>query len=154
MIYVKMFFLGLACATMMFGCGGKPADPNRPATTAVSGVVTHNGSPLDGATVTFKPVSTDGKAAFGKTDAEGKFSLTTFEGGDGAIPGEYNVTVVKMEVVESKAVSEDDPNYDPDYVEPEAKSLIPEKYGNAADSGLTASVGTEPVSDIKLELAD
>lgn len=147
------FFSGLVCAAMMCGCGG-PSDPDRPDTTPVSGVVSYQGAPLEGATVTFKPSTTDGKAAFGKSDADGKFSLTTFEADDGVIPGEYNVTVTKMEVVESKAVPEDDPNYDPNYLEPEPKSLIPEKYGDSAKSGLTASVGSESIQDLKLELAD
>ncbi|MDA7503729.1 carboxypeptidase-like regulatory domain-containing protein [Planctomicrobium sp.] len=152
MYNVKSLILGLvATSGMLMGCSGDKS-PDRPATTPTTGVVTYNGDPVEGATVTFKP-GADGKAAFGKTDGEGKFALTTFEGGDGAIPGSYTVAVTKMEVMESNAVSMDDPNYDPTIEEPEPKSLLPAKYADAANSGLTATVGTEP-GDVKLELAD
>lgn len=149
---VKSLVLGLVVtSSVLMGCGGG-GDPDRPATTPTTGVVTYNGDPVEGATVTFKP-GAEGKAAFGKTDAEGKFSITTFEGGDGAIPGSYTIAVTKMEVVESNAVSMDDPNYDPTIEEPEPKSLLPTKYADAANSGLTATVGTE-AGDVKLELVD
>ncbi|MBT5017515.1 MAG: carboxypeptidase regulatory-like domain-containing protein [Planctomicrobium sp.] len=149
---VKSLILGLvATGGMLMGCSGDKS-PDRPATTPTTGVVTYNGDPIEGATVTFKP-GAEGKAAFGKTDAEGKFAITTFEGGDGAIPGSYTISVTKMEEIESNAVSMDDPNYDPTIEEPEPKNLLPEKYADATKSGLTATVGAE-AGDVKLELAD
>ncbi len=79
--------LGVIC-----GCGAKPS-----AGIKVSGVVTLDGVPVEGAKVTYN--STSGQApAMGVTDAKGKFQLTTFDlktlkEMDGASPGEYKVTV-------------------------------------------------------------
>jgi hypothetical protein len=50
---------------------------------------------LAGATVTFLPVNEkEGRAAGGRTQADGSFRLTTFKIDDGALPGQYRVTVV------------------------------------------------------------
>jgi hypothetical protein len=60
----------------------------------VNGSVTLDGKPLSGATVTFMPVdATSGRMAGGITDDDGQFQLTTFDEGDGALPGEYKATV-------------------------------------------------------------
>jgi hypothetical protein len=69
------------------GCGGgvKPVK--------VQGVVTLDGNALSGATVTFAPLQQGGRPAGAVTGADGKFWLTTFHTGDGALPGEYKVTV-------------------------------------------------------------
>jgi hypothetical protein len=80
--------LGAAC-----GCGGPNASPS----IKVSGVVTLEGVPLEGAKVTYN--SSSGNApAIGVTDSKGRFELTTFDmktlkSTDGALPGEYKVTV-------------------------------------------------------------
>ena len=84
---LALMLLGAAC-----GCGSK-ASP----TIKVSGVVTLEGVPLEGAKVTY--ISSSGNApAMGVTDSKGKFDLTTFDmktlkSTDGALPGEYKVTV-------------------------------------------------------------
>src|SRR5262249_6170903 len=59
----------------------------------VEGVVTLDGAPLSGATVSFMPVG-DGRAASGLTDGDGYFRLTTFRTDDGALAGNYKVIVV------------------------------------------------------------
>jgi hypothetical protein len=48
--------------------------------------------PLENAVVTFVPDG-EGRMATGITDKNGNFALTTFSTGDGAIPGDYKVTV-------------------------------------------------------------
>ena len=75
------------------GCG----DSNPP-TYKVTGVVTLEGKPVEGATVTFTPSGgSEQKPAVGTSGADGKYSLTTFTGGDGALPGSYKVTVSKIQ---------------------------------------------------------
>ena len=56
-----------------------------------------NGSPLEGAIVTFAPTDNTGHAGVGQTDAKGKYALQTMEGapGAGTTPGEYIVTISK-----------------------------------------------------------
>lgn len=79
----------------------------------VAGVVTYNGTPLVGATVSF--LSTDaqqGRLASGLTDEQGRFQLHTFlslgQQAAGAVPGTYKVAIHKREapnVADSGAAS-------------------------------------------------
>ncbi len=142
--------VALVCPAIVIGCSGGPAaNPNRPATVAVSGTVTYNGQPVDGATVTFLPQKPDGTGASGLTDAAGKFTLTAFAPGDGAVPGSYLVTVIKTEVAGGGAVQEDSE------ATPAAhKSLLPEKYGNPQGSGFTADVKEGDKNEFTFELKD
>jgi hypothetical protein len=85
------------------GCGSK--------LVKVEGTVTLDGQPVQGATVIFFSES-GGPQANGLTDDDGKFKLTTFNTGDGAIPGSYKVTVSKQQVKTETTVGvkPDDPD--------------------------------------------
>lgn len=79
------------------GCGG---DAEQYKTVPVSGVVTCKGVPVANATVNFTPLAEAGRVegrpgrlALGKTDKDGRFTLTTYENDDGAIVGKHTVTV-------------------------------------------------------------
>ena len=88
----------LVLATFVFavGCsGGAATDPNRPATAAATGTVTYKGAPVEAPTWPLFPQGGQGTGANGRTDATGKFAMTTFDPGDGAVPGTYQVTVSK-----------------------------------------------------------
>jgi len=61
----------LAC---IVGCGGSTSTV---ATVPVTGTVTLDGKPVEGAAVSFAPKTKGCRAAFGRTDASGKFKLTT-----------------------------------------------------------------------------
>jgi hypothetical protein len=78
-------------ACTIVGCSGD----DRPKTYPVSGIVTLNGKPVDGATVTFMRADSGQYNAVSLTDANGKYQLTTFQSGDGATEGSYKVTVTK-----------------------------------------------------------
>jgi hypothetical protein len=73
------------------GCGGKYTP------VPVSGVVTLDGRPVEGATVYFYAVGDDkdGRPAFGTTDKDGVFRLSTMGHEDGALPRRYKVVVTK-----------------------------------------------------------
>lgn len=60
-------------------------------TVPVTGTVTFKGQPADQTHVIFNP--TTGRVAEGVTDSTGKFSLSTIKPNDGALPGEYMVTL-------------------------------------------------------------
>ena len=77
--------LGFAAIALALGCGHSNLTP-------VEGVVTLDGKPLSGTTVSFMPTG-EGRPATGQTDADGKFRLTTFTTYDGALPGEYKVVI-------------------------------------------------------------
>lgn len=124
------------------GCG-KPAD-TRPKRVPFSGKVTLDGAPVEGATVVLAPEGGSGNAASGMTNAEGVVHFTTFESRDGAVPGTYLVTVAKTAFPDGRALTADDPSYDPSTavtaVVKGAKELLPAKYKVAKTSGLTVEV--------------
>lgn len=97
--------VGVVAVIGFIGCGG----PTLPARALVSGkIVTKRGSACDGALVVLHPLapgrSADAKPV-GTTGADGSFALTTFEAGDGAIPGDYGVTIVWPASVKSAQIS-------------------------------------------------
>ena len=92
----------LATVTIFaFGCGAEKAPPKLEPTVELTGIITLDGKPLEGASVRFAPKSTDGyHGAVGVTDASGKYDLYTDIGNgkskDGIIPGDYTVYVSRM----------------------------------------------------------
>jgi len=77
-----LVLLALAC---IVGCGGMKS---------VNGIVTLDGKPLEGATVSFNPEDGKGEVASGMSNASGEFTLNT-RGKPGINPGNYKVTVTK-----------------------------------------------------------
>ena len=115
------------------GCG-----PQRPETVRVSGTVTLDGKPSSGAAVMLMPKQ-GGRPAAGVTDESGEFSLTTFEQGDGALPGEHTVTVTLKKVTGILA----DRVGLSGGVAPggiKVQWLVPEKYSSSKTSGLAVEV--------------
>ena len=121
--------------TAVAGCG-----PSKPVAYPVTGTVTYQDQPVEGAQVMF--TQTGARAAEGTTDAAGKFTLTTFASGDGALPGTHKITVVKM-------VSQDpsDP-YSP------AKNVLPARYATPTESPLEHTVTAGGANEVPLKLTD
>ncbi|MFM9194216.1 MAG: hypothetical protein ACKOWG_00445 [Planctomycetia bacterium] len=133
-----------AAALVVAGCGG----PEGPDVQFVEGVVTLDGKPLDGATVTFLPVDKTGISAAGKTDAAGRFRLNATQGkkyGKGTVAGDYVVTVQKLFWPE-KADDRPEQTVEPDHITPlvyedSKKSLLKAtivKGRNTFEFGLTS----------------
>jgi hypothetical protein len=76
----------------------------------VSGVVTYNGNPVEGARIAFhSTVEVDGKpgSSFGaQTDSSGKYLIATVNKDPGIPPGLYKVTIVKWEGGKGPATAE------------------------------------------------
>ena len=86
--------LSLAIMLSALGCGG----PDRPPTVKVSGNVTFDGAaPPTNGTIYFNPIAVasgmPGRPGSGEFDAEGNYQVTSFEDGDGLVPGTYSVKV-------------------------------------------------------------
>lgn len=152
MRFPHRFFPVLIATAALVGCTGGDAD--RVAVYPVSGVVTMDGDPVAGATVTFSPKAGQ-PTAVGRTDAQGKYQLTTYESGDGAAPGEYAVLISKSDVGPVEEIA-----HGPDFESPaqhraqqRGGSMLPAQYANAADTPLTATVaeGGENKIDFNLE---
>jgi hypothetical protein len=137
-------------ASCWIGCLGQPRDSG-PKTYPVEGVVLQKGQPVEGATVTF--MQPDGKnSSVGKTDSQGHFTLTTVRGSQGAVPGPYQVSIVKFEASTAAPAAG---TSDKDYVPPTPgaaiptapaapKNLLPAKFSNPTTSGLLATVKETP----------
>src|SRR5262245_2332062 len=72
------------------GCGG-----GKSKTTPVKGTVTLDGKPVALASVVFIPRQEGRMVAQAVTNQDGNFELTTYHPNDGALAGEYLVTVTK-----------------------------------------------------------
>ena len=113
------------------GCSGAEAPPK---TTKIEGTVTYKGAPLPKGRVTFEPEAAGDKKnptrpATGPIE-NGKFTVSTFVQGDGALPGTYRVAVESVE-----EVSMEDFN-----AGKRDKPLIPKKYAVGKTSGLAVKV--------------
>lgn len=115
----------------------------RPKRFAVTGEVTYRGQPVKDAQVMFMPKG--GRPAFGMTDAEGRFTLTSFSVGDGSVCGEHAVCI-------SKAVQ--DPNSDPKLPYARTIPVLPQRYQSYASSPLRADVTSGGPNDFRFDLTD
>lgn len=86
-----------ALAVASCGCfgGGDQWTKKLPETVEASGVVRHNGTPVEAASVVFAPVEPGEHAARGRTDKNGKFSMQACPSKEAAVPGKYQVAVSK-----------------------------------------------------------
>ncbi len=132
------------CLLMLTSCGGNKGGP---ATVKVTGTVTLNGAPIDGATVLFTPDigSNDGRlASQAATDSEGRFALTTHVGGgkfkSGIVPGKYVVAITKLDTTATKNT----------FLPP--KNLLPPKYADPKSSQLNAEVIAGQANDFPFPL--
>jgi hypothetical protein len=137
---------GLAWGAVVWlaGCGGGGSA----GTSGVTGTVTYKGQPVKEVTVTFTPAT--GRSARGVTDAQGKFSLSTFKTDDGAVPGSHKVTITGGPGAKPPPMpgTPEAANYKP---EPLA---FPAKYSDPRQSDLTANVEKGKKNDFKFELND
>ena len=136
----------------VFGCsaGSDKWVKGRPPVYKASGKVMYQGKPLEGALVLYHPVSGE-TSAYGRTDPNGKFLLTTFEQDDGAPEGPYKVVVTKMEY-EVKPTAYDSP--DEKAVARIPKPLLPAKYSKKETTDLTAEVVADGDNEAVFEIAE
>jgi hypothetical protein len=148
----RVFLMLLCAAAVPAGCGGDDQwTADRPRPVSVHGTVLYNQQPVEGATVTFVPQDHT-HAAVGRTDSSGRFQLRTFDRNDGAVPGRFQVTVSKVEVL--SAGEEEPPDGEEDAPPTEEQSHLPDRYRSAESSGLEASVTEGGDNDFTFELED
>ena len=85
----------VVAAGLLLAAGCSKPGPNY---VKVSGVVTVNGVPYPNAVVTFQPVGTadnpnPGRGSSSFTDGQGRFSLKTDDGHEGAVVGKHRVRI-------------------------------------------------------------
>jgi hypothetical protein len=130
----------LAC-----GCGRTldKWEKQRPKTYPTSGRLLWDGTPEAEVILTFVPKS-GGPAAVGFTDAAGRFRLKTYKEGDGAVAGEFDISLTKTVTLdEGDELSRRPPTY---------LVVTPKKYADVATSGLKATVADTGRNDITVEI--
>ena len=120
----------LACIIPLATLGCSDGRPKR---VPVSGTVLIDGMPLTVGNIRFVPQ--DQRPSAGKLDGEGRFTLTCFDGNDGAVLGTHRVQISASEILSDSKV----------------KWHAPKKYSDFRSSGLSVEI-TEPTDDVVIEL--
>jgi hypothetical protein len=156
-LHALLFSLvSISWVSFMAGCG----EPSI-GTVPVTGTVKVDGQPMEGVSITFHPDGS-GRAASGKSDAQGNFKLTTIIAGDGALPGKYKVSASKHENPSDDLPKDVDPN-DPKSMDAiygkldtkkkvKSKNLLAPMYENPAGSGLAGEVSASGKNHFDFEL--
>lgn len=149
----SMFVAGLLVAVVV-GCG--PRVDRYP----VEGVITLDGKPVKGASVTFVPQAS-GHPGVAITGDDGAFRLQELRGHDGVVPGKYRVAVFLAEWSKVKTVAvpfgPESGGATPGTIEMIEgkpmllKHIVPERYGTADTSGLNAEI-TGPTKGLTFAL--
>ena len=129
-------FIVLFVSCGLSGCLGDGSEPV-PDLYEVTGVITWDGEPLEGAKVIFEPEEVREKArrraSSSTTEADGTYKLYYNPKASGATPGKHKVIIFKM----------------PDDSEEPGEQLLPAKYNEKTE--LTADV-TEGPNEINFDL--
>jgi len=157
----RMFLVALASSlAIITRCG---PDPNL---GQVAGIVTYNGEPVEGATVSFFPASPDGVLAVGVTDADGRYVLQAplerRGATQGAFAGTYNVTIRKLEVTPNPV----DILYQQGLITYDefmdrggggggtSRDILPDRFRDVQQSGLQVEVQARTQHEFNFDLVD
>lgn len=137
--------LTLLTSLLFVGCGNSEYSP-----VPVSGLITVDGTPRSDLVVTFIPLDVNdqgeaGPPSAGKTDGEGKFSLTQRGGKKGATPGNYKVTIFTEESAKPDADPTDDNVYTNSKPDP-----IPTSYNTESTLTFEVPVGGTDKADFQV----
>jgi hypothetical protein len=141
---------------LILGCGDDTGLAKR---YSVSGTVTYHDAPLEKGQITFIPTDRTKQREAAGTIEGGRYTLTTATAGDGALPGEYGVTITSLEVDSSKVVETvttkggGGRQHEIGQATAKGKSLIPAKYRLAETGQLKATV-EERSNTINFKLTD
>lgn len=94
--HVSWILLSGVVTVGLVGCGRS----QYPETAPVEGTITLNGTPVEGATVTFAPEN--GRSSSGRTNKFGKYTLTYKQRIQGAVLGRHQVKITKFVADTSK----------------------------------------------------
>ncbi|OYW17193.1 MAG: hypothetical protein B7Z55_13035 [Planctomycetales bacterium 12-60-4] len=126
---------------LVLGCGkSAPTAPQPAALVEVSGKVSMNGTPLEGAMVLFNPKSEGGFPAYGFTDSAGEYRAETRVGQSskpGISPASYQVMVSLM--LKPDGTPPLDPSEPP--ANSAARESLPPQFSSPTQSKLRAVVG-------------
>jgi hypothetical protein len=117
-----------AALLLLAGCGD-----GRPTRVPVKGRVLIDGKPLETGNIRFH--STEHRAASAKINADGSFTLSTYDFGDGVVTGEHLVSVNGSKLLNPRTL----------------RWLAPKKYASAATSELVYEIAG-PTDNAEIQL--
>ena len=127
----RTFMVGIVASLL---CGIAGCSDGRPRRVPVSGQVLIDGQPLTVGTI--RVIPTDARAATGRIDSAGRFSLMTFDRDDGCVPGTHGVEVTAYETISGSAI----------------RWHAPPKYRDISTSGLVVTID-KPTDSLPIELS-
>jgi hypothetical protein len=132
------------------GCtpGGDHWTNARPPVYKAAGRVLLDGQPLEGVQVVLHCQELD-LTATGRTDQSGRFTLTTYNEGDGFVEGTHSVSLSKR-IWEEKRTRYDSPDEPQKVLIP--KETLPKRYTDAATSQLTATIEKRGKNQMEFQL--
>lgn len=140
--------LTLITSAALSGCGG-----GEPGLARVSGTVTYKGKPVTPGEVFFTPEEPGKRGAKGILDSSGRFTLTTFENGDGAYSGKHKVSVISQGPDKPVPPKMKD-RMMPEDMQGSGDLLVPRKYVSSQTSGLNADVVEGKSNSFDFDLQD
>ncbi|VTS05403.1 peptidase associated/transthyretin-like domain-containing protein [Tuwongella immobilis] len=122
--------LGMLSMLGMSACSSSDASAEL---VPVQGVVLVDQKPAADVQVTLRPIGNqpDAPTASGKTDAQGRFKLTTRTTDDGAAAGEYQVAVTRFVLPKGRITGD---------AEVTPRNTLPPRYANPETSGVRVTV--------------
>jgi hypothetical protein len=127
-IRISLAVLEIAVFVAVVGCSD-----GRPTRVPVSGKVLIDGQPLTEGNIKFVPEV--GRPSGGTLDSDGQFTLTCYDGSDGAIPGKHRVQVSASRILDGSKV----------------QWFAPPNYADFRRSGIEVEI-TKPVDDVVINL--
>lgn len=121
---------------LLNGCGSGERLP----LGRVTGVVTLNGRPLEGANVMFQPTSS-GRSSFGLTDVDGRYHLSFTRNAQGALLGTHSVQIF---TARDPVVMADDSTV------PGRPEMLPARYNRRSELSADVHSGLNTI-DFKIE---
>ncbi|MCA9033731.1 MAG: hypothetical protein KDA91_01315 [Planctomycetaceae bacterium] len=138
---MKFFSLFAFSAFLLCGCGGS----GRPSLVVVTGKVTLDGKPLEGASIAMKFVSDDPDNKYGRpsravSDSSGQFKPAAYGDAEGIPTGKYKVAIYKQEIPEG--YNAEDPAANPVNI----KWITPRYYSDIDTSGIEIEVTSDGIT--------
>ena len=152
--------IGLIWVTSLVGLGamfvGCSNDAHLSGLVPARGVVTHNGIPVDGASIIFIPTGTmsgEQRSASATSGSNGEFEMMTLHPRDGVFPGEYTVLISKN--VPDRVLTEEELSRSIGVAPPTFTNMLPSRYSNLDLTPLSITIeGRRGNTAITFELTD
>lgn len=147
-----LLFAGLVSVSILSLSG---CSPNK--ACKVTGVITLNGEPIEGVSISFVPKPEgQGDLAAGTSMKDGSYELKILSGDilDGTTPGTYSVVLRKSEIVWDGKTWVTPPGGGPPYEASSLRELLPKQYTNSISTPFSAVVEKGKVNKFDFNIED